>query len=170
MVKFMRKWHRWISIIILLPFVITLITGILLLFRGNANWISPKFPETSGELQISFDEILRTTQAVSAMEVTSWKDVNRIQVAPAKGSIVVRSNNNYQIQIDGQSGIVVGEGPLRTPLFVSLHEGTFWAGKAGRFIIALPMALSVLFLAFSGIVLFFQPLLFKRALQKKAQK
>lgn len=167
--KFWRKWHKWVSIIVLIPFMITIITGVALLFRGNINWLSPQFPETSGSLQVSFEQILKASQSVPEMQINSWADVNRIQINPEKGSIVVRGKNNYQIQIDGGSGEVNGAGPLRTPLFVSLHEGTFWTGKSGRFIIGLPMALAVLFLSVSGLVLFFQPSFMRKALQKKVK-
>ncbi|MCO5113836.1 MAG: PepSY domain-containing protein [Bdellovibrionaceae bacterium] len=61
----------------------------------------------------------------------------------------------------------MGIGVVRSSLLISLHEGTFWFGNWGRYIIALPMALSLLFLSISGIVLYFQPALFKRSLQNK---
>lgn len=163
MSKFWRKYHRLISIVIAIPFLITITTGILLLFRGQVAWISPQFPEGSGELNISFDQILEAARTVPDLKVASWKDVSRITVRPDKGSITLRSkNSDLEIQIDGGSGDVIGEGVSRTPFIQSLHEGTIYGGNIGRFSVALPVALGVLLLLISGVVLFFQPYLIKR--------
>lgn len=170
MAKFWRSWHKSLSIIIVLPFLITIITGLSLLFRDRVNWINPVFPPVSSQLTISFDDILKTSQSVPELDVKTWDDVNRIQIKPSNGSIVVRAKNNYQIQIDGSTAEVVGGGVGRSSILVGLHEGTFWFGNWGRYLIALPMGLIVLFLSISGIVLYMQPTLYKRSLQKKKLK
>lgn len=163
MSKFWRKYHRWISIFIAIPFLVTIITGILLLFRGQAEWISPKFPEGSGQLSIGLEQILKAAQSVPELKIETWKDVNRVTIRPDKGSIAVRSkNSDLEIQIDGGTGEVLGSGISRSSFLVSLHEGTILGGNIGRFAIALPVAIGVLFLLVSGVVLFFQPQLMRR--------
>ncbi|MNK99944.1 hypothetical protein D3C87_1203610 [compost metagenome] len=167
--KFWRKYHRWISIFITIPFFLTLTTGILLLFRSKINWISPKFPPPSGELRIGFDEILKAAQGVPELEVKTWKDVGRIDVRPDKGSITVRSKKtDFEASIDGSDGKVLGVGERNSNLLVRLHEGTYFElGDIGRYGITLPMALGVMFLIISGVVIFFQPVLLKRRLKKQ---
>ncbi|WP_374074893.1 PepSY domain-containing protein [Bdellovibrio bacteriovorus] len=164
MARFWRKYHRWISVIITIPFLLTLCTGMLLLFRGQSTWISPKYPSASGELKISFDEILTAAQSVPELQVKTWKDVGRIDIRPESGAITVRAkNSNFEAAIDGATGKVLGVGERMSSLLVSLHEGTYFGlGNIGRFSITFPMTLGVLFLIISGVVIFFQPLLLKR--------
>lgn len=167
--KFWRKYHRWISIFITIPFFLTLVTGVLLLFRGKMSWISPKHPPASGELRIGFDEILKAAQSVPELEVQTWKDVGRIDVRPDRGSITVRSKkSDFEAAIDGSDGRVLGVAVRNGGLITRLHEGTYLGlGDIGRYGITLPMALGVLFLTISGVVIFFQPVMLKRRLQKK---
>lgn len=164
MARFWRKYHRWISVIITIPFLLTLCTGILLLFRGQSTWISPKYPPASGELKVSFEEILTVAQSVPELQVKAWKDIGRVDIRPESGAIVVRAkNSNFEAAIDGATGKVLGVGERMSSLLVSLHEGTYFGlGNMGRFSIALPMALGVFFLVVSGLVIFFQPILIKR--------
>jgi uncharacterized iron-regulated membrane protein len=164
--KFWRKYHRWISIFITIPFFLTLVTGILLLFRGKLNWMSPQYPPASGELRIGLDEILKAAQSVPELEVKTWKDIGRIDIRPDKGSINIRSKKTeFEIAVDGADGKVLGVGVRNSGFIVDLHEGAY-LDDLGRYGITLPMALGVLFLIISGVVIFFQPVLQKRRLKK----
>lgn len=162
--KFWRKYHRWISIFITIPFLITIVTGTLLLFRGKSSWLSPKYPAASGELKISFDEILKVAQSVPELEVQSLADIKRIDIRPATGTIMLQKGD-FEVAVDGSNGRILGTGVRKTGILVALHEGAFWApGDLGRFIIGLPMALAVLFLLISGVVIFVQPYMKRKKL------
>ncbi|WP_413568395.1 PepSY domain-containing protein [Bdellovibrio sp. HCB117] len=169
--KFWRKYHRWISIFITLPFLMTIVTGILLLFRGKIEWISPKMPApVAKEITIPFSDILKAAQSVPELQVQTWNDVGRIDIRPASGAITVRSkHSDYEIGVDGSTGAVLGLAKRNSSLLVRIHESTYLGlGDIGRFGIALPMALGVLFLTVSGVVIFFQPALAKRSAKKRA--
>ncbi|XGC81476.1 PepSY domain-containing protein [Bdellovibrio bacteriovorus] len=164
--RFWRKYHKWISIFITIPFLITIVTGILLLFRGKNTFFSPKFPPATGELQIGLDEILKVAQSVPELKVQELTDIKRIDIRPASGSITIQGKaGDYEVAIDGANGNILGQGVRKTGLLVSLHEGTFWtSGEIGRYVIGLPMGLGVLFLLVSGVVIFAQPWTKKRKL------
>lgn len=161
MARFWRKWHRVISIFIALPFLITVITGILLISRSFNPWVQPQNRvESKSELKISFEQILAAAKTVPEAQVNSWQDIGQIDARPGNGSIHVRTKNSWDIQIDGATGQVLANGYRRVSLITALHEGEYF-GKFIHFGIFLPMALGVLFLLVSGVVIYLQPL-FKR--------
>lgn len=162
MSRFMRKWHRWISIIIALPFLITMVTGIVLATRGFNSWVQPEYPTGQVGLQISFEQILAAAQSVPEAQIKTWKDVSQIDIRPGNGRIRLRAKNTQvEMQIDGVNGQVLGTGIRRSSLLVSLHEGAYF-GPVVRYGIFLPSAVGVLFLLISGVYIFIQPFLIKR--------
>lgn len=158
MLRIFRKLHRWISLLIAIPFLITLVTGITLATRGFNSWVQPSYPKLSSELRISFDQVLVAAQSIPEAKIVRWEDVSQIDIRPSSGTIRVRSKNYWEIQIDGASGQVTGNGPRRFPLLIALHEGAFF-GPWIRYGIFLPSAIGVLFLLISGVLIFFQPYL-----------
>lgn len=159
MTRFFRQWHRWVSIFIAIPFLITISTGLLLISRGFNTWVQPNYPPLKSELLISFDQILQVSKQVSEAQIQSWSDVSQIDIRPSKGNIRVRSHfNNWEIQIDGATGSILTSAPRRVSWLVSIHEGAFF-GPAVRYGVFLPSAIGVLFLLISGLFIFFQPML-----------
>lgn len=144
--------------VIAVPFLITLTTGILLATRGFFPWVQPAYPPLKSHLQIDFDRILGVAKSVPEAQIKNWEDVTQIDIRPHTGNIRVRSKNMWEIQIDGATGAIANSGIRRVSWLVSLHEGAQF-GPAVRYGIFLPSALGVLFLLFSGIVMAFQPLL-----------
>lgn len=151
-----RKWHHWISIFIAVPFLVTLITGLLLASRGFNSWVQPSYPPVKKELKISFDQILNAAKQVPEAQITNWADVAQIDVRPATGNIRLRSKTTlWEIQIDGETGQVLGKGVRRASLLMALHEGAYF-GPFVRYGVFFVSAWGVLFLTISGLVLFFQ--------------
>lgn len=166
MLKLLRKWHRWVSIIIALPFLITILTGILLASRGFNAWVQPQYPPSKAELKISFDQILEAAKSVPETKITNWKDISQIDIRPKNGQIRVRAKNLWEVQIDGSTGAVLGAGIRRVSWLVSLHEGAEF-GPWVRYGVFFPSAIAVFFLLVSGVAIFFQPLLPRFKAQKK---
>lgn len=166
MLKLLRKWHRWVSIIIALPFLITILTGILLASRGFNTWVQPQYQPPKAELKISFDQMLEAAKSVPETQITNWKDISQIDIRPKNGQIRVRAKNLWEVQIDGSTGAVLGAGVRRVSWLVSLHEGAEF-GPWVRYGIFFPSAIGVFFLLGSGVAIFFQPLLHRFKVQKK---
>jgi hypothetical protein len=63
----MHKLHRWATVLILLPFLIVLISGLLLQVKKQFDWIQPptQVGSGSGAPELSFQEILRQPAALS---------------------------------------------------------------------------------------------------------
>ena len=159
--KLNRKLHSWGSIMIALPMVIVLGTGVLLLLKKDFDWIQP--PTIKGEqkgINIDFDRILAVARAVPEAEIESWADVDRLDVRPGKGMLKVRSENSWEIQIDANTGAVLQVAYRRSDLIESIHDGSFFGGHAKLWVF-LPSALVLIGLWITGMVLFFHPYLVK---------
>ncbi|WP_413291162.1 PepSY domain-containing protein [Bdellovibrio sp. HCB337] len=165
MLRLLRKWHKWVSIVIAIPFLITLISGILLATRGFNTWVQPNYPPLKSKLVLSFDQILTAARTVPEAKIVEWKDVSQIDIRPDTGNIRVRSKNMWELQIDGATGEINSSAVRRVSWLVSIHEGAEF-GKYVRYGIFFPSALCVLFLLISGVAIFFQPYLNRRKTRK----
>jgi len=166
--KWNRKIHRWGSIIALLPVGVILVTGIMLQLKKQSDWVQPPTVKGSGkELAIEFDEVLSIAKTVPEAAVSSWADIDRLDVRPGKGMLKVRAKNRWEIQIDTGSGEILQVAFRRSDFIESLHDGSFFFENA-KLRIFLPSALILLLLWFTGLYLFLFP--YKRRLKKQRRK
>jgi len=165
--KLNRFFHRWGSILISVPVLLVIITGIILLLKKESNWIQPPTqPGGSTELTVSFDQVLEKVKAVPEAEVENWEDISRLDVRPGKGMMKVRANNGWEIQLDSKSGEVLQVAYRRTDLIESLHDGSFFHDYAKLWFF-LPSAVILLGLWLTGIYLFLIPSMARRKRKKK---
>lgn len=157
-----RKTHYWGAIICAVPVLIIIITGILLLLKKEADWIQPPtIKAEKGAPSLSFEQILDASKKVEVAEISSWDDIDRLDVRPSKGIIKVRAENSYEIQLDHDSGEVLQVAYRRSEFIESLHDGS-WFHDNAKLWVFLPSAVVLLVLWVSGIYLFVVPLLVKR--------
>lgn len=152
--RFWRKWHRVISLFIAAPFALTLITGLIMTTRGFNSWVQTGYEGPKVELKISFEKILEACQSVPEAEIKTWKDLSQIDIRPSSGLIRARSAKNiWEVQINGETGEVIGAAPRRLGLLTALHEGAYF-GSWVRYGIFVPAFLGVLFLLVSGLFIY----------------
>lgn len=157
-----RKVHRYGAIIIALPFLIVITSGIILQLKKDVAWIQPESMRgSSTELNISFDSLLAAATAVPEAEISSWDDVDRIDVRPDKGMAKIRANNRWEIQVDTKTGDILQVEYRRSDLIESIHDGS-WFFDAAKYWIFLPSGIIVLILWISGMYLWFLPKIHKR--------
>lgn len=157
-----RKLHRWGSALIAVPLLIIILTGILLQLKKQVTWVQPATMRGSGSVpEISFDRVLEVARGVEEAGITSWDDVDRLDVRPAKGMLKVRSKNRYEIQIDTSTGDVLQVAYRRSDLIESIHDGSFFHDLAKLWIF-LPTAVILLGLWGTGVYLFLLPHLARR--------
>ena len=162
-----RKIHRWGAIIIALPFLIVLITGLFLQVKKEFAWIQPPTQEgVSTELELTFDEILSISASVDEAGIKSWSDVDRLDVRPDKGMVKVRGVNNWEIQIDTKTGDVLQVEFRRSGIIEALHDGS-WFHDSAKLWIFLPSGIIVTVLWITGIYMFFIPYIQKRKNRKR---
>lgn len=161
--KFNRVFHRWASILIALPLLVVISTGLLLMLKKEVAWIQPPTQQGSTkELGITFDQILAIARSVPEAGIEEWKDIDRLDVRPSKGMLKVRAENRWEIQLDGVTGEILQVAFRRSDLIESLHDGSFFHDKV-KLLIFLPSALILLLLWVTGIYLFTLPYLMRRS-------
>jgi uncharacterized iron-regulated membrane protein len=164
---FMRKSHRWGAVIVAGPFLIVLITGLILQLKKEWHFVQPPTQKgTAQQLDISFAQILAQSQQVSEAAIKTWEDVERLDVRPDKGVIKVQAKNHYEIQLDSQSGEILQVAYRRSDWLEAMHDGS-WFHESAKLYIFLPAAVIVLVLWVSGIYLFFLPVVVKMARKSK---
>ena len=153
----MRKFHRWGAVLVALPFLIVIVTGILLQLKKDWHWVQPPTIRGQGkEPTITFAQILAAVRSVSEAEVHSWKDIDRIDVRPSHGNIKVTCKNRWEVQLDGQTGEILHSTYRRSDLIESFHDGS-WFSDSAKLWVFLPTAFIVLGLWITGIYLFILP-------------
>ncbi len=165
-----RKIHRIGAIIIALPFLIVLVTGLLLQVKKDVSWVQPATQEGISTIpSITFDQILSVSKSVPEAEISSWDDINRLDVRPDKGMVKVRANNHWEIQIDTESAEILQVEYRRSDIIEAMHDGS-WFADAAKYWIFLPTGVIILVLWLSGVYMYFIPTLNKRRNQKRMAK
>lgn len=152
-----RTIHKWVSIVIALPLLVVLVTGVLLLVKKEFSILQPPTAKGLSDTPvINFEQILTAAKSVEQAQINNWSDVDRLDVRPSKGITKIRSHNRIEIQIDNQSGEVLFVAKRNSDLIESIHDGTFFEKNANLWLM-LPVAIATLVIAITGIILFFLP-------------
>ncbi len=160
-----RIVHRWGSILIALPTLCVLSTGVLLQLKKQSSWIQPVTKRGSEVAPVlSFTKILEIGQSVPEAQIESWDDIDRLDVRPGKGVVKIRAKNRWEVQVDTSTGKILQVAFRRSDLIESIHDGSFFSDTA-KLGIFLPSALILLILWGTGIYLFFLPHLAKRKMR-----
>jgi uncharacterized iron-regulated membrane protein len=153
----MRKWHRWGAILVALPFLLVIVTGLLLQIKKEWSWVQPPTKRGAGRApEVSFAALLDAVRGVPEAQVSSWKDVESLDVRPGRGIVKVRAKNDWEVQIDFQTGEVLQVAYRRSDLIEALHDGS-WFHENAKLWVFLPSGLVMLTLWLTGVYLFFLP-------------
>ncbi|NMP32268.1 PepSY domain-containing protein [Thalassotalea sp. M1531] len=165
---FNRTTHKWASIIIALPLLLVIITGILLLVKKQFDVLQPPTQKgIAATPSISFEQILTVTKSVEQANVADWSDIDRLDVRPDKGIIKVRTESSWEVQLDGKTGEILQVAYRNSEFIESLHDGTFFQKNANLWLM-LPVALTLLLLLLTGLYLFCLPY-YKKWCRNKTQ-
>jgi uncharacterized iron-regulated membrane protein len=152
-----RTVHKWGSIITALPLLIVIVSGILLLVRKEFAYLQPETQKGIEKVPvISFEQILKQTKSITKAQVSSWQDIDRLDVRPNKGIVKIRTNSQWEIQLDSKTAEILQVAYRRSDFIESLHDGTFFHDKANLWLM-LPSALVLLTLLITGLIMFFYP-------------
>jgi hypothetical protein len=166
--KLNRVVHRWGSLLVAVPVLLVILTGLLLQLKKEVSWIQPSTQKgSSKELVLSFDEILEVCRTVPEAEIDGWGDIDRLDVRPSKGMLKVRADNRWEIQLDTRSGEVLQVAYRRSDLIETLHDGSFFHDRVKLFVF-LPSAVILLVLWLTGIYLFVLPYLVRATRRRSA--
>jgi uncharacterized iron-regulated membrane protein len=144
-----RKNHRIVSLVVILPFSVVLISGLFLQIRSKVEWIQPetmRFEKIPGKEILNFDELLEKSRLRK-------EEVSQVIFRPAKFNYSIRLNNYDELQIHPQTGEVHKRKKRWTSFLIELHQGSFFSG-VGQYFIFFPAGLGLLFLMISGVMIY----------------
>ena len=136
-------------------------SGIMLQLKKQSNWVQPNIEITSSSKPVMLQAYLDAAKSVEEANVSSWEDIERIDIRPNKGIAKLKSKNNWEIQIDIETAEIYAKNFRRSDIIESIHDGSFFSEvvKYGWF---LPSGILLLILSLSGIYMFFIPILKRR--------
>jgi uncharacterized iron-regulated membrane protein len=158
-----RKIHYWASVIVALPLLVMIASGLLLQAKKQSTWVQPTEQRGTGSAPaLDLEGILASVKQVPGMNVTGWDDVNRLDVRPRRGMVKVWLNNGYEVQVDLGTGRVLQTAYRRSDLIESIHDGSFFGGEWTKLGLFLPAGLVLLLLWMSGLWMWWVPFIAKR--------
>lgn len=162
-----RLLHRWATVLVAVPVLVVLVTGVMLQWKKHSSWIQPPTHRGTGnEPAVGFDRILAAAQAVPEAGISSWDDIDRIDVRPGKGVAKVRSHSRWEVQIDTQSGELLHAAYRRSDLIEALHDGSFF-GDGIKLGVFFPAAIALTLMWATGIWLFVLPYVSRQKRRKR---
>ncbi|QEG22414.1 PepSY-associated TM helix domain-containing protein [Mariniblastus fucicola] len=171
--RWSRRLHRWGGILIAIPLLLVIATGLILQFKKEFAWIQPKTLSGSpNQMTIGWPKVLESAMGDEDARINSWADVDRLDVRPAKGVIKVRAKNGWEVQLDSATGEILSSAYRRSDFIESLHDGSYFSDFVKLYVFS-ANGMILLGLWISGIYLWFLPIQAKRKkkrrLAKKAQ-
>lgn len=152
-----RKVHSWVSVLCALPLLVVLCSGLLLMLKKDFAWIQPPTQRgADAPPSISFDAVLKAAAGAPAAGITSWADIDRMDVRPSHGVIKVRSHRGWEVQVDASTGQVLHTAFRRSDFIEAIHDGSFFHDLVKQWIF-LPTAVAVLMLWVTGMYLWLAP-------------
>lgn len=162
--------HRWLSVLVALPLLVVILTGVLLLVKKEVPAIQPaeqRGAAPGAAPKITPAAILDACRAVPEARVRDWADIRRVDIRPAKGMAKVLCRDDIEVQLDTADARVLQVAKRRSDWIASIHDGSI-LGDAGKYALALPVALVALLLWFTGLWLFVAPYVLRRRSRAEA--
>jgi prepilin-type N-terminal cleavage/methylation domain-containing protein len=157
-----RKTHYWLAIVVALPVLVIIITGLMLQVKKQSAWIQPQ--EHSGvgqEPTISLSHLLEICRTAPSAGVRNWSDISRVDIRPAKGIVKVTTRKHWELQIDAQTAQLLRVAFRRSDIIEAIHDGS-WFHPLAKLGVFLPWGFVLLVLWVTGIYLFVSPMLVRR--------
>jgi uncharacterized iron-regulated membrane protein len=152
-----RKLHRWGAVLVALPLLVVIVTGLMLQVKKQSVWVQPETRKGSGKAPtLGMGPLLDAIKAVPEAEVAAWGDVDRVDMRPKDGIYKVTCKNRYEVQVDFVTGEVLQVAYRRSDLIEAFHDGSFF-GDWAKLWVFLPAAVVLLALWVSGLILFAHP-------------
>ncbi len=138
--------------------LIMTLTGIVLMFKKQSDWIQPPTVKGSEKTpSLFFSTMLDSIKTVPEADISSWEDIDRIDVRPSKGMAkVLLKKSKLEIQIDIASGKILQTAVRRSGIIEDLHTGALF-GDWVKYGIFLTAAVIFFVQLITGIYLFFRP-------------
>lgn len=153
-----RKTHYWATVLIAMPVLLIICSGLLLQVKKHLHWVQPEEQQGTGTSPgLDFEGILTSVRSVKELEVADWDDINRLDVRPSRGMAKVWLKSGWEVPVDLGTGRVLQAAYRRSDLIESIHDGSFFAGDLGKLGIFLPSGVALLLMWTTGLWMFWLP-------------
>ena len=167
--RWSRRLHRWSGVLVALPLLLVIVTGLMLQLKKEINWIQPDSKRGSKpQLSLNWNKILDTAKSIPQANVESWDDIDRLDVRPGKGLVKVRCRNHWEVQLDSSNGEVLSTAYRRSDIIESLHDGSFFSDFVKLYVFSANGVL-LLGLWLTGAWLWYLPIKAKRKKKKRLE-
>jgi uncharacterized iron-regulated membrane protein len=147
-----RRIHYWAGAIIAIPALVLIASGLLLQTKKHWSWVQPtEYRGTGRTPAIDLHQLLQSVRNDPELGVTTWDDVNRIDVRPGRGVAKVWLNSGYEVQVDLGTGRIMHTAYRRSDLIEAIHDGSFFGGDWVKLGVFLPTGMTLLLLWGTGL-------------------
>jgi len=157
-----RKWHGTIAVVVALPFLLVILTGLLLQLKKQLTWVQPTEMRAPFSERVDAEALLDALRRDPTLNVKGWGDVIRFDVRPSRGVAKFTLSGDREAQVSIKDAVVLQVAPRRSDWIESLHDGSFFGGDVGKLYVFFPMGVLVLLLWASGVRLAMLPALMRR--------
>ena len=164
--NFIRSTHKWLAIIIALPVLFVIITGIILQVRKPVDYIQPNLHRGTAQYQpmASFETLLNSVKQHSEMGVSGWQDVQLLDLRPKAGTVKIRTHSSMEAQLDAKTAEVLNVQQRWNDIITKMHEGSTWGLRTTVFLIS---GLFMALLTVTGCFLIYRTLKAKLKIRRK---
>jgi uncharacterized iron-regulated membrane protein len=167
--RWLRVFHRWMGIPLVIFFFVIGITSILLAWKKKAELLPAtlKTKIESRQNWISPDEMIAI--AMDKMDSLGQSNlVDRIDIRPDKGVAKVTFQTHFtEVQLDGYSGEVLSVATRHSDWIEKVHDGSiidyyFGQTETSKLIYSTGTAMGLILMSFSGFYLWYFPKVIRR--------
>jgi len=163
-----RRLHRWGAVLIALPLLIIIGSGILLQLKKEWAWVQPAtLNGAQPGVALTWEQILAAARAVPEAGVRGWDEIARLDVQHQRGMIKVQCVNRWELQLDAVTGALLSSAYRRSDLIESIHDGSFFHERA-KLWVWLPAGVILLGMWGTGVYLWLLPHLVRRRKRRAA--
>ncbi len=173
MFKFFWTTHKWIGIALALIFTCSAVTGFLLIIKKKVDWIQPT-TQTDAEGPIgnfiTMGELYEVVLSLDHEDFQSPTDIDRVDFRPDKRVYKILSKHHHaEIQVGAVTGEVLSVSQRPSDLLEDIHDGSFFGKWIHDWIMPVA-AIGMLFMVFSGLWLWIDPIVRRRQRKQRRKK
>lgn len=168
-----RSWHKYFSVALALLLLVSAVTGVLLGWKKNAEWLQPVTVRGSeGEFSdwMSMSSLAEAATSAFAKTAGHTADarIDRIDARPSKNVVKVRFEyEDYEVQVDAISGRVLNVGKRNADWIERIHDGSI-ISQPFKLVSMNVLGLGLLVLVVTGTWLYYGPKRFRALRQRRS--
>ncbi len=151
-----RKWHRKVSMILLVFIVISSVTGLLLAWKKQVSWLQPaemrgistNMADWVAPIYIA-DAAKRALADSMKVSVDQLPVLDRLDARPKHGMVKVVFKGDWEVQVDATTATVLWVAKRNVDWIERLHDGSIVADWFKNVSMTL-LALGLMFLSGTG--------------------